>query len=285
MAAGFGSQLALLIWAQEATSQSRKPSQAWLNTLGQGSLFESHRTLRYGQAPSAASKPKATAQKSAAPKAPAKAITPDHQNGVLAILSEKTGYAVEDLALDYELEADLGIDTVKQAEVVAELQEQFGIGETETQLSEVQTIAALIEWVKSNAQGGAPVAATIEPTAQAAPVPSPASTPTTAASIDPSKQVIEIIAEQTGYGTDDIELDYELEADLGIDTVKQAEIFSMLQEQFGIGETDTQLSEVQTIAALIEWVRNNAQETALLSRHEAPGLSQALHHKPPPQRH
>ena len=75
---------------------------------------------------------------------------------------------------------------------------------------------------------------------------------------DPTAQVIEIIAEQTGYGTDDIELDYELEADLGIDTVKQAEIFSMLQEQFGIGETDTQLSEVQTIAALIEWVKNNA---------------------------
>ena len=93
-------------------------------------------------------------------------------------------------------------------------------------------------------------------------------TASNATGIDPSQQVITIIAEQTGYTTDDIELDYELEADLGIDTVKQAEIFSTLQEQFGIGETDTQLSEVQTIAALIEWVKTNADdksESALTS--------------------
>ena len=51
LAAGFGSQLALLLWAQESTARSRRPSQAWLNTLGKGELFESHRTLRFGQVP------------------------------------------------------------------------------------------------------------------------------------------------------------------------------------------------------------------------------------------
>ena len=209
----------------------------------------------------------------------------DHEDAsyrVVQIIAEQTGYASSDIELYYELEADLGIDTVKQAEIFSTLQEQFGIGETDTQLSEVQTIAALIEWVKTNADddsaANAPAPSPLIPSesptetastnAPQTPLVTQNQTASNATGIDPSQQVITIIAEQTGYTTDDIELDYELEADLGIDTVKQAEIFSMLQEQFGIGETDTQLSEVQTIAALIEWVKTNADdksESALTS--------------------
>ena len=42
-----------------------------------------------------------------------------------------------------------------------------------------------------------------------------------------------IISEKTGYDTDELEPDFELEADLGIDTVKQAEIFGEVREHFG----------------------------------------------------
>ena len=35
---------------------------------------------------------------------------------LLGVISEKTGYDLDDLEADMELEADLGIDTVKQAE-------------------------------------------------------------------------------------------------------------------------------------------------------------------------
>ena len=38
---------------------------------------------------------------------------------VLNAVSEKTGYPVEMLDLDLDLEADLGVDTVKQAELFA----------------------------------------------------------------------------------------------------------------------------------------------------------------------
>ena len=38
---------------------------------------------------------------------------------VLAIVAEQTGYPAEMLDLDLDLEADLGIDTVKQAELFA----------------------------------------------------------------------------------------------------------------------------------------------------------------------
>ena len=46
---------------------------------------------------------------------------------VLALVAEKTGYPQEMLDLDLDLEADLGVDTVKQAEVFAAIRETYGI--------------------------------------------------------------------------------------------------------------------------------------------------------------
>ena len=46
---------------------------------------------------------------------------------VLNLVSEKTGYPVEILDLGLDLEADLGIDTVKQAELFASVREHYGI--------------------------------------------------------------------------------------------------------------------------------------------------------------
>ena len=47
------------------------------------------------------------------------------------------------------------------------------------------------------------------------------------------KRSKEIIAEQTGYTTDMLEDTLDLEADLGIDTVKQVEIFAKAAGHFG----------------------------------------------------
>ena len=55
-------------------------------------------------------------------------------------------------------------------------------------------------------------------------VPGPIATP--APTEDSIKEkVLEIVAEKTGYPKDMLDLDLDLEADLGIDTVKQAEMF------------------------------------------------------------
>ena len=46
---------------------------------------------------------------------------------VLAIVAEKTGYPPDMLDMDLDLEADLGVDTVKQAETFAAVREAYGI--------------------------------------------------------------------------------------------------------------------------------------------------------------
>lgn len=45
--------------------------------------------------------------------------------------------------------------------------------------------------------------------------------------------LIDFVVEQTGYPPDIVELDADLEADLGIDSIKKAQLFGELREMFG----------------------------------------------------
>ncbi|MCZ7667968.1 MAG: phosphopantetheine-binding protein [Chloroflexi bacterium] len=71
------------------------------------------------------------------------------------------------------------------------------------------------------------------------PIPEPISLPATrdappATRDSIAPQIITLIAEQTGYPEDMLDLDLDLEADLGIDTVKQAETFAAIRKEFDI---------------------------------------------------
>ena len=50
--------------------------------------------------------------------------------------------------------------------------------------------------------------------------------------------MLAVVADKTGYPPDMLDLDLDLEADLGIDTVKQAEVFALIRERFGIERDD-----------------------------------------------
>ncbi len=51
-------------------------------------------------------------------------------------------------------------------------------------------------------------------------------------------QVTAVVAEMTGYPTDLLEPDLDLEADLGVDTVKQAEVFAAVRTQYELERDD-----------------------------------------------
>ena len=60
-------------------------------------------------------------------------------------------------------------------------------------------------------------------------------TPDAATADDAIQQkVLDIVAEKTGYPKDMLDLDLDLEADLGIDTVKQAEMFAAVRAAYNI---------------------------------------------------
>jgi acyl carrier protein len=78
---------------------------------------------------------------------------------------------------------------------------------------------------------------------------------------DVHQTILGIVAASSGYeDADELDLDYELEADLGIDTVKQAEIFSEIRDTFqipardgGSDAADADLGSLKTLRALIGW--------------------------------
>ena len=181
---------------------------------------------------------------------------------LLDVISEKTGYEHEDLDPDYELEADLGIDTVKQAEIFSEVRDHYGVERDDSfSLADYSTISALAGWLGEQvAKEGAPAASA--PSATKAPSPAvtaPPTAPLAQAPVTRSAEVLEtllrVVGEKTGYERDDLDLDYELEADLGIDTVKQAEIFSEVRDHFGVQRDDSfSLADYPTLGGLAGWL-------------------------------
>ncbi|MDY0000359.1 MAG: SDR family NAD(P)-dependent oxidoreductase [Polyangia bacterium] len=233
-----------------------------------------------------------------------------------AVVAARTGYDPAELEPDLELEADLGIDTVKQAEIVAELRAAYGLGRDDSfRLSEHPTLIALARYVEgrlapsASMPGNAPASRVLGPehgtsswaleaatpeslTASpeeqdtatpealtalpeeqdaatpealtASPEEKEAATPEslTASPEEPLPTIEELVAKltavvaaRTGYDPAELEPDLELEADLGIDTVKQAEIVAELRSAYGLGRDDSfRLSEHPTLIALARYV-------------------------------
>ena len=181
---------------------------------------------------------------------------------ILALVVEKTGYPKDMLDLDLDLEADLGVDTVKQAEMFAAIREIYNIPRDENRkLRDYPTLAHVIRFVyeKRPDLAGVPVAQSSSIiSAMLAPTPSPVPVATAADSaIDAIKEkVLDIVAEKSGYPKDMLDLDLDLEADLGIDTVKQAEMFAAVRAAYNIPRDENlKLRDFPTLAHVIKFAR------------------------------
>ncbi|HNP84591.1 MAG TPA: beta-ketoacyl synthase N-terminal-like domain-containing protein, partial [Kouleothrix sp.] len=153
-------------------------------------------------APAAA--PAVTAVVSSSPPAADPVVT-----RVLAIVAEKTGYPSDMLDLDLDLEADLGVDTVKQAETFAAVREAFDIPRIENlKLRDYPTLASVIGFVRTQRPDLAAAATNHQPpVVEVAPVATVVvSSP--ASAVDPvTEKVLAIVAEKTGYPSDMLDLD------------------------------------------------------------------------------
>jgi acyl carrier protein len=270
---------------------------------------------------------------------------PDVLATVKAIIAEQTGYTTDMLEDELDLEADLGIDTVKQVEIFGKVSENFGLDVPEDlKLRDLNTIAKLADYLGRQIPAAAgtpteqPVAAhpvrpqrgrprcpghgqghhrradrlhhrharrrtrpgsrsrhrhrqtggnlrqglrklrsrsprrsqTARPqhhrqagdylgrqrvAPAATPAPAAAAAPAATEGPDLLAAVKAIIAEQTGYTADMLEDELDLEADLGIDTVKQVEIFGKVSAHFGLDvPEDLRLNDLNTIAKIGDYL-------------------------------
>ncbi|WP_267887591.1 phosphopantetheine-binding protein, partial [Streptomyces viridochromogenes] len=69
-----------------------------------------------------------------------------------------------------------------------------------------------------------------EPASQQPPPPQPTSS--TASADDIAAALLDIVSQKTGYPAEMLDLGMDVEADLGIDSIKRVEIMGILQERF-----------------------------------------------------
>ncbi|MFX1364768.1 MAG: SDR family NAD(P)-dependent oxidoreductase [Promethearchaeota archaeon] len=170
---------------------------------------------------------------------------------LIQIISEKTGYDIEDIDVDFDLEEDLGIDTVKQAEIFGELRNQLNISQdTEINLVGLGTINNIIQKIQEYV-----IDQNIEPDVSVIPD-MIQSQQNINDEINQVKNLVKrIIADKTGYDIQDIDDEYDLEEDLGIDTVKQAEIFGELRNHYNLEDNiEVNLADIRTPNAIIEFI-------------------------------
>ena len=200
---------------------------------------------------------------------------------ILALMVEKTGYPQDMLDLDLDLEADLGVDTVKQAEMFTAIREMYNIPRDESRkLRDYPTLAHVIRFVheKRPDLGSAPAVGPSSPASITtitsvvlAPAPAPLLTP--GDSEDPiKKMVLQIVAEKTGYPEDMLDLDLDLEADLGVDTVKQAEMFAAVRAAYNIPRDENlRLRDFPTLAHVIKFAHDRSARTNTSAPSVKPG--------------
>ena len=245
-AAGFGSQMALTMLKRVARSLDRvdaKKLNAWTRAAANGTVelrMLERKLVGYVDADSALiggvnGSPVYATESPSAPapvveeKPVAVAPSGDIEAKVVEVVVKHTGYPADFVELDQDLEGELGIDTVKQAEIMAELRDHFGLPVDESfVLSDHPTLNHMIAYLGD----GAPAAAEIPKApvvVQEVEAPAPV-----APSGNIEAKVVEVVVKHTGYPEDFIELDQDLEGELGIDTVKQAEIMAELRDHFGL---------------------------------------------------
>jgi acyl transferase domain-containing protein/NAD(P)H-dependent flavin oxidoreductase YrpB (nitropropane dioxygenase family)/NAD(P)-dependent dehydrogenase (short-subunit alcohol dehydrogenase family) len=189
------------------------------------------------------------------------ATTRDFAGDLLRIVAARTGYPIEMLALDAAIEADLGIDSIKKVEILAEFRRQFSASEQESlravmdKLTSAQTFQQILEQVRIAFGTHAP----------AAPAPRPAPA---APSFDISGALLRIASARTGYPADMLSLDADLEADLGIDSIKRVEIIGELRrslpesDQELVRKVIDQLTTSRTLQQILDKVAGALQPVA-----------------------
>ena len=172
---------------------------------------------------------------------------------LLEVVSEKTGYPAEMLELNMDMEADLGIDSIKRVEIFGALTAQYpemsGIDPNE--LTELRTLGEIVTFV-SGKSGASQVAAPVT-------TPAPAQNNGSSASVDTSNlkaALLEVVSEKTGYPAEMLELGMDMEADLGIDSIKRVEIFGALTTQYPdmTGIDPNELTELRTLGEIVDFV-------------------------------
>ncbi len=208
-----------------------------------------------------------------------------NQQILFEIVSQLTGFPVEMLEPEMDIESDLGIDSIKKVEIISELEKKIPAceGLTTDTISSVRTLHDICQSIQSQTgqiQPG-PIQSGQAQTNRAETVISTTSAPNSILkkTFEPSQQtqesvpvsenmettqavatvLIETISELTGFPVEMLEPSMNLESDLGIDSIKRVEILSKLEQALdhidSISSDD--IASLKTIEEIINYLTDS----------------------------
>jgi acyl carrier protein len=180
---------------------------------------------------------------------------------LLQLVSDRTGYPTEMLGLDQDMEAELGIDSIKRVEILGALQKKLpsslaaSVQSKMESLTRVKSLNGIVEQLLSNLPTVTPTpVVTSQPAGVVgsqliAPLPDKGSL---------TQTLLRLVSDRTGYPSEMLGLDQDMEAELGIDSIKRVEILGALQKTLpqplaaGVQSKMESLTRVKSLNGIVE---------------------------------
>jgi acyl transferase domain-containing protein/NAD(P)-dependent dehydrogenase (short-subunit alcohol dehydrogenase family) len=191
---------------------------------------------------------------------------------LLTVVSQLTGYPQEMLGMDMDIEAELGIDSIKRVEILSNLEENIPDLPTVSPeiMGNLKTLGQIVAFLSQN--GSQPSdenpsnyitqTAPLEPAAIM-------SVDTAANDIKPiAATLLAVVSRLTGYPQEMLGLDMDIEAELGIDSIKRVEILSTLEETLpGLPSiSPDMMGTLKTLGQISEFISGGVREDTVAKR-------------------
>jgi len=192
---------------------------------------------------------------------------------LLDVVSRLTGYPAEMLNMDMDIEADLGIDSIKRVEILSTLEEEMpGLPSVGPEMmGSLKTLGQIVDYLTEAVPASSPSVA-------AAPVETATPPTANAARDDILNTLLSVVSELTGYPAEMLQPEMDIEADLGIDSIKRVEILSTLEEKMpGLPSVGPEMmGSLKTLGQITDYLKadaapgNNPAGTLTEARPSAP---------------
>lgn len=181
------------------------------------------------------------------------------------IVSKLTGFPVEMLEADMDIESDLGIDSIKKVEIISELEKQIPSceGLTTENIGSVRTLKDICSAIQNETE------LDMAPVNEGNPVEAPAQKNNGQDTYQKvSGVLVNTISDLTGFPVEMLEPSMNLESDLGIDSIKRVEILSKLEQELDHIETisSDDIASLKTIEEIITYLTRRAPEPVVASK-------------------
>ncbi|MCK5819301.1 MAG: SDR family oxidoreductase [Psychromonas sp.] len=180
---------------------------------------------------------------------------------MMSVVSDKTGYPVQMLELTMDMEADLGIDSIKRVEILGAIQDEITDlpALDPIDLAELRTLGEILDHMQAKTSALTPVNLTADVAPNVAPIVD-SSLLNASSGNDFAKiqgVMMSVVSDKTGYPVQMLELTMDMEADLGIDSIKRVEILGAIQDEItDLPELDPiDLAELRTLGEIVNYIQ------------------------------